>query len=84
MAIKVSDPEDTVTIAMMMVAWVSGLVLISKTNFMTTEMENRTTKVQSAALELRARWGWTTQMMALRACGGRKGSAGTIGLGTIF
>ena len=28
-----SDPEDTVTMDMMMAAWVTGSVLISKTNF---------------------------------------------------
>ena len=33
-AIDARDPEDTVTMAMMMVAWVTGSVLISKTNFM--------------------------------------------------
>ena len=42
---------------MMMATWVTGLVLIPKTNFMTTEMEKRTTKVQSRALETKSAMG---------------------------
>ena len=32
--IDASDPEDTMMMATMMVAWVTGSVLISNTNFM--------------------------------------------------
>jgi hypothetical protein len=46
-----------VTIAIMMAAWVTGLVFISKTYFMTTEMENRTTEAQSRASETKSAMG---------------------------
>ena len=45
------------TIAMTMAALVTGLVLISKTNFMTTETKNRTTEAQSGAAETKSAMG---------------------------
>ena len=60
----------------MMVAWVTGSVLISKTNFMPETLKGE-------AL-LRAKGG---EGKALLSDGGplrEEGSAGTIGLGTIF
>jgi hypothetical protein len=39
---------------MMMADWATGSVFILKTNFMTTEIGNRTTEVQSGALETKS------------------------------
>ena len=70
---------------MMMAAWVTGLVSILKTNFMTTEMENRTTEAQSGALETKsAKRVEDTDDGVEGSRREERESAGIIGLGTIF
>ena len=49
--IDASDPEDTVTMTTMMAAWVTGSVLTSKTNFMTTSQKIRAVEVRNAAVD---------------------------------
>jgi len=77
-----SDPEDTVTMDMMMAAWVTGSVLISKTNFISANNKGTVLGAEGAR---RAKCG-APILRALKGRGSRRkeGSAGTIGLGTIF
>jgi len=69
---EASDPEDMVTMAIMIVAWVTGSVLTSKTNFMTLERKIYSPKRDGAGV--RVRWGGTMPEMASGGTsGGRKG-----------
>ena len=64
------NPEDTVTMAMMIVAWVTGSVLTSKTNLMTSERKIYPPKRNGAGV--RARWRGTTPEMASGGNHGRR------------
>ena len=81
---EASDPEDTVTMDMMMVAWVTGSVLISKTNFISADNKGTVLEAKGARS---AKRGAPFELERLRGNKGsqrKEGSAGTIGLGTIF